>query len=103
MNKPKRSTFKPEFKLETAQLVIDQDYSMREAAQAMNVGISTVANWVSQVKKERANGKPIGNGLSPEQRRIKELEKQLKRTEMENDILKKATALLMSDQMNNLR
>ena len=103
MNKPKRRTFTPEFKLETAQLVIDQNYSVREAAQAMNVGISTVSNWVNQVKKERSNGQPIGNGLSPEQRRIKELEKQLQRTEMENDILKKATALLMSDQMNNLR
>jgi transposase len=31
------------------------------------------------------------------------LEKQLKRVEMEKEILKKATALLMSDSMNGLR
>ena len=41
--------------------------------------------------------------MTEDKQRIRELEKKLKRTEMENDILKKATALLMSDSMNNLR
>jgi len=41
--------------------------------------------------------------MTPEQLRIRELEKRLQRVEMENDILKKATALLMSDSLNNSR
>jgi transposase len=41
--------------------------------------------------------------LTPDQRKIRELEKRIKRIEMEKEILKKATALLMSDTMTGLR
>ena len=44
-------------------------------------------------------GKPI----TEEQREIAELKKRVKRLEIEKDILKKASALLMSDSMNGLR
>ncbi len=45
------------------------------------------------------NAKPI----TVEQRQIRELELRIKRLEREKEILKKATALLMSDEMNGLR
>ncbi len=35
MNKKTRPRFTPEFRLESAQLVVEQNYSVREAAQAM--------------------------------------------------------------------
>jgi len=98
-----RPTFKPEFRLEVAQLVVDQGYSIREASSAMNVGKSTVDKWVRQLKNERNGIADQPNALTPEQRKIKELEKKIKRIELEKEILKKATALLMSDSMNNLR
>jgi transposase len=41
-----RRTFTPEFKLEAAQLVVEQNDSIREAASAMNVGKSTMDKWV---------------------------------------------------------
>ena len=103
MTKKTRPTFAPEFRLEAAQLVLDQDYSIREAASAMNVGKSTMDKWVRQLKKERNGIADQPNALTPEQRKIKALEKRIKRIELEKEILKKATALLMSDSMNNLR
>ena len=57
MKKRTRPTFSPEFRLEASQLVVDQNYTIREAAKAMNVGISTMARWVTQLKQER-QGKP---------------------------------------------
>lgn len=36
-----KRNFTPEFRLEYAQLIVDQNYSVREAAEAMNVGKST--------------------------------------------------------------
>ena len=60
--RPKRN-FSPQFRLEAAQLVVDQNYKVR----------------------------------------IRELEKRLRDVETEKDILKKATALLMSDSLNNSR
>lgn len=103
MTKKTRPTFTQDFKLESAQLVLDQGYSIREAATAMNVGKSTMDKWVRQLKNERNGISDQPKALSPDQRKIKDLEKRIKRIELEKEILKKATALLMSDSMNNLR
>ncbi len=103
MNKRSRRRFDPDFRLEAAQLVVDQHYSIREAAEAMNVGKSSMDKWVRQLRQERQGKSPGASPMTPDQRRIKELERQLKRVEMEKEILKKATALLMSDELNDLR
>jgi transposase len=104
MNKKTRPTFTPEFRLESAQLVVDQNYSVREAAEAMGVGISTMDKWVRQLRVERSGGQiESATPMIPDQRKIRELENRIKRIELEKEILKKATALLISDSMSNLR
>ena len=45
-----RRTFTQDFKLEAAQLVVEQGYSIRQAAEAMNVGKSTMDKWVRSLK-----------------------------------------------------
>lgn len=102
MNKTRR-TFSADFKLEAAQLVTEQNYSVREAAEAMGVGKSTMDKWVRQLRQETLGISPKAKPITPEQRKIRELEAKIKRIEREKDILKKATALLMSDEMNGLR
>lgn len=99
----KRKTFSPEFRLEAAGLVLDQGYTVQAACDAMGVSKSSMENWVRQLRLERRGQTPKATALTPDQRRIQELEKQLRRVEMEKDILKKATALLMSDSLNNSR
>lgn len=96
-----RRLFSAEFKLEAAQLVLDQNYSVTEAAQAMNVGKSTMDKWVRQLREERQGKTPKASPMTPEQIEIRELKKKLARLEEHNEILKKATALLMSDSLNN--
>jgi transposase len=103
MTKKSRPRRSPEYKVECAQLVLNQGYSIREAAEAMGVGKSTLDSWVRKLKNER-NGVVIqGKPITEEQREIADLRRQIKRLEMEKDILKKASALLMSDSMNGLR
>jgi transposase len=58
---------------------------------------------VKQLQPERFGETPSGTALTTEQRRIKELEDRIKRLEREKSILKKATALLMSDGAQHLR
>ncbi|SFU83457.1 transposase [Xenorhabdus koppenhoeferi] len=41
-----KRSFSPEFKVESAQLVLDQNYSIVEAASAMNVSPSALGRWV---------------------------------------------------------
>ena len=99
----KRRNFSPEFKRESAQLVVDQNYTVSDAAKAMDVGLSTITKWVKQLRDERQGKTPKASPITPEQIEIRELKKKLQRIEMENDILKKATALLMSDSLNSFR
>jgi Transposase and inactivated derivatives len=99
----KRRSFTPEFKQEAASLVLDQGYTIPQASTSLGVGESAVRRWVQQLTEERGGITPKSRALTPEQRRIQELEARCKRLEMEKDILKKATALLMSDDMNRTR
>ena len=103
MTKLKRATYSAAIKLETAQLVVDQGYTQEDAAKAMGVGKSTVSKWLTQLKQERNGQSPLASPMTPEQIEIRELKKQIQRIELEKDILKKATALLMSDSLNNSR
>jgi len=63
----------------------------------MNVGKSTVDKWARQLKLERDGGSPTATPLTEDKLKIRELEKRIRRIEEEKEILKKATALLMSD------
>lgn len=91
MSKKTRRSFSPEFKLETAQLVVDQGYSHHEAANAMGVGFSTIGKWVKQLQHEREGVKVKQTPMTPEQLEIRELKKRNARLELEKEILKKAT------------
>ena len=93
MSKRTRRTFSPEFRLEAAQLIVDQGRSIREAADAMGVGKSTMDKWVRQLRSERIGKSPQGTPMTPDQRRIRELEKQLRRVEEEKEILKNLTEI----------
>jgi len=99
----KRRSFTPEYKLEAASLVVDQNYTVPEAARSLGVNENVLRRWVKQLRDERQGTTPTGKALTPEQQRIKELEARVDRLEREKSILKKATALLMSDEMNRSR
>ena len=86
-----RRRFSPEFRLESAQLVVDQGYTIKAACESMGVSKSTMENWVRQLRQERRGKTPKGAAMTPDQRRIQELEKRLRQVETEKEILKKAT------------
>ncbi|HBA2785561.1 TPA: transposase, partial [Escherichia coli] len=86
----KKRNFSAEFKRESAQLVVDQTYTVADAAKAMDVGLSTMTRWVKQLRDERQGKTPKASPITPEQIEIHKLRKKLQRIEMENEILKKA-------------
>ncbi|MGR0529136.1 IS3 family transposase [Escherichia coli] len=89
MNKKTKRTFTPEFRLECAQLIVDKGYSYRQASEAMNVGSTTLESWVRQLWRERQGITPSATPITPDQQRIRELEKQVRRLEEQNTIFKK--------------
>ncbi len=96
----KKRNFSSEFKRESA---LDQNYTVAKAAKTIDVGLSTMTRWVKQLRDERQGKTPKASPITPEQIEIRELRKKLQHIEMENEILKKATALLISDFLNSSR
>jgi len=99
----KRRSFTSEFKQEAACLVLDQSYTITEASRSLDVGENALRRWVKQLSEERNGVTPKSKALTPEQQRIQELEARCDRLEREKSILKKTTALLMSDELNRTR
>ena len=93
-------SFSTDFKHEAACLVVDQGYSIPEASRSLGAGETAFRRRIQQLKLERGGGTPVNKALTVEQKRIQELEARVNRLEREKAILKKATALLMSDEMN---
>ena len=84
-----RRSFSTDFKLEAAGLVLDQGYSIPEACKSMGVGPTALRRWVEQLSSERGGTTPLhSKAMTPEQKRIQDLEAQVRRLEREKEILK---------------
>ena len=71
--------------------MMDQDYTIPKASVSLGVGESAIRRWVNQLAEERNGVTPKGKALTPEQRRIQELEARCNRLEREKEILKTAS------------
>ncbi|UPR40780.1 transposase [Vibrio parahaemolyticus] len=69
----------------------------------MDISETVLRRWVDQLKIERGGATPAAKAITPEQQKIQELEARISRLEREKSILKKATALLMSDELERSR
>ena len=83
--------------------MLKEGYSVAEASRSLDIGETALRRWIDQLEGERLGVTPKAKAFTDEQRRIQELEAQVRRLEQEKSILKKATALLMSDEMNRTR
>ncbi|HEN3282364.1 TPA: transposase [Yersinia enterocolitica] len=87
----RKKSFTHEFKQECVNLVLQHKYPVTQAAETMNIGLSTLQRWLRQYRGEIRGNTPIASAITPEQRRIPELEKQVRQLQNDNDLLKKAT------------
>ena len=88
-----RRHFTPEFKLEVAKKIVQQQCSITQLCHELSLGETAVRRWVAQYKAE-LNGQPgIGLPLTPDQQRIRQPEAELRIAKEDNEILKKASAL----------
>ncbi len=86
-----RRRYSDEFKRDAVRLVVDEGYSIKAACQAVGVCDQTLQSWHTKLVP---SPDPCGEDATVNelQAEIKRLRKQLKRAEMEREILKKATA-----------
>lgn len=115
----KRETkvYTPEFRIQAVKLVLEQGGTIAQTAENLGVPFATLNNWVNKVKrgkwnldpnnvkavKATADSQPVAakspnlsqkhyDQLGAGQKKIAELERQVRRLTMEREILKKAMA-----------
>ena len=86
----KREKYSREFKREAVRLVVDEQMSARQVAEDLGVNSTTVSTWVRLVGQDGEDAFPGKGKLKPQDERIRQLEKENRRLQMERDILKKA-------------
>ncbi|MFK7969779.1 MAG: transposase [Bacteroidia bacterium] len=94
MSKPRKRYSKTE-KLEIIKMSLEEDVSVPELSERFGLGPSTIYNWRSRYYKDHGII-PEGQGVKPlsdEEREVVRLKKQLRETELERDILKKAIGI----------
>jgi transposase len=92
-----RKKYSKEFKLDAISLVTEQGYMRSEAARSLGINAQMLGRWMKEVGADdgqvfRGNGK-----LTPEQEEVRKLKAQVKRLEMEKEILKKATVFFAAE------
>ena len=98
MKRKIRMNYSDEQKLEYVRLMVEDGYSNQQIQEISGASSSAVVRWKKQYISEKKGNTPLhGSAITPEQKRIKELEKQLARANRDIEILKKATALFIQD------
>jgi len=92
-----RKKYSKELKLDAINLVLEQNYTKSAASKSLGINPNILGRWIKEHEQDdghafRGNGK-----LTPEQDEIRKLKSQVKRLEMEKDILKKATVFFAKE------
>jgi len=92
-----RRKYSKEFKLDAVSLVTEQGYTRTDAARSLDISANMLGRWVKEHQTDdghafRGNGK-----LTPEQEELRALKAQVKRLQMEKEILKKATVFFAAE------
>jgi transposase len=85
----KQKTYSREYKLEAVKLAKELG-SASQAAHSLGVSVSTMCKWVNEYKDIGQSAFPGKGKLQPEAEELRQLRQQVKRLEMEKEVLKKA-------------
>ncbi len=93
-HKRQRRRFTKEFKLEAVELAQRSNKTIIEIAGELGIRPELLYRWSSQTRKDKNRAFPGSGHLhDPEDERVRRLERELRSTQEERDILKKALAI----------
>ena len=85
--------YSKEYKEEAVALVLEQGYSVPEAAKLLGIASNILYRWKSKIESQ-----PEGRSLSVDEREeLKRLRKEVKNLRLEKEILKKASAFFAKE------
>jgi transposase len=96
--KQKRLIYSDDFKRDAVRLVVDEGYSFKAACEAVGVCQQSLRAWHAKLAPQP---EPCGEDATLDELQAENarLRKQLKRTELEREILKKATVYFAKESL----
>jgi transposase len=87
--------FSPEFKDEAVRQIVDRGYSVTDVSERLGVSAHSLYKWVKAIKPDKTDEQAAA--LIEARSEVLKVRAQLKRTEEERDILKKAARYFAQD------
>ena len=93
-----RKQYTKEFKLDAISLVLDQGFTIAEAARSLGIRANMLGRWIKENQADN-NGQAFrGNGkLTPDQEEIRRLKIENKQLKLERQILKEAAVFFAKE------
>ncbi len=85
------------FKEQAVRLVTEEGKSVSSVAKDIGIHENTLYKWIDQYKTHKENAFPGSGNLRPEDEELRKLKKRVADLEMENELLKKVTAIFAKD------
>jgi transposase len=92
-----RRKFTREFKIDAITPIIEGEKSLNQVARELDIRRSVLQRWRDEYLADPAQAFPGSGQLKPEDEEIAKLKRELRRTQMERDILKKAIAIFSKE------
>ena len=93
-----RKQYSKEFKLDAISLVLDQGYSIAEAARSLEIRANMLGRWIKELQADDDGQSFRGNGkLTPEQEEIRRLKAENRQLKLEKQILKEAAVFFAKE------
>jgi len=96
--KQNRKKYDSAFKLEAIRLATNEGRNISEVERNLDISKGTLARWVRESKADPVDVFPGKGHLKAKDEEIRKLRLELKRTQEERDILKKALVYFAEDQ-----
>jgi len=96
--KQSRKKYDRAFKLEAIRLITGEGRKVSEVERNLDISRGTLARWVREEKADPGEAFPGKGCLKARDEEIRRLRLELKRTQEERDIIKKALAYFAEDQ-----
>ncbi|WHA05743.1 transposase (plasmid) [Candidatus Bandiella numerosa] len=95
-----RERYNEEFKVEAVKLVTERGYSLTQAAKSLGVSVDSISKWKKRLEETSSPRIAFpGNGnMNAIDKEKMILEKEIKKLQIERDILKKALAYFANPQ-----
>lgn len=96
--KQNRRKYDAAFKEEAIRLVLEESRKISEVERNLDIGRGTLARWIREHKADPDEAFPGKGHLKAKDEEIRRLKNELKKTQEERDIIKKALVYFAEDQ-----